>query len=715
MKLEAVKPLILVAAFIICIFLEHLPFGAAILLSLVHFGSLAICGEIVRRLVGLPAYSSLFDKAVLNYLLGWCLVPVLALIAFICGSIGVTIGIFIALFGTVGLVLRRKCPEKSLDVSDGIPISLYIVAGVFTIVSVAVPFSCFSSTSILREFYGDAVQRFGVIYSLSNNVPPKNPFFAGAHLRYYWLWMIPYAAEFKYICSDLFSVWKCGQTWTALCFPLGLWCLLRQLLNNRKAAYIAILLALIFTSFEIFAHPVLLQKAAGLVGFHYTLPASAKNIVDPDFTIGVLQPYSDQILTEDFLYIPQNTYAIIIVLVSIVAMAAGRVGTGALVLSALAGINPFFAIPAYAAYLLTCLLLYGFKRGLNALCILIASSSIWMGICGIIAPRQAIIMIGIFALPGCISTIRRNTLTKQNISGKATQIWAIAMLISFACIIALSPIHNAAAIVLAYSPSILFGIYYLVHLARKRTIESIQPLIIFLLVFCTVFALTTVFISFQQIGAAPEWLQNAAIQTGKEINLFNFYHKSGKMVRVAWAVFGAMGMITLLPYLQQLAEKRRYLVIVGTAYLMLTAITTIVRPFTYLGNIPVAESDAAAYLKKTSANEIVLVEDYKNSEINELVPVQVFYYSQWSTGNSGLNTLSGTWADQYLPAHSKFLSLRRVQQVKDFFTPTTYTNRLRFLKSNDISFILTRQPYDFEGIASLVVDKPGGYLYRVQR
>jgi hypothetical protein len=180
-------------------------------------------------------------------------------------------------------------------------------------------------------------------------------------------------------------------------------------------------------------------------------------------------------------------------------------------------------------------------------------------------------------------------------------------------------------------------------------------------------------------------------------------------------VFGAIGLSALLPYLQRIAGKRPYLVTVASACLFLSALTPLVRPFTYLGHVPVSEADAAAYLGRAAGNGAVLVEDYRSSEINQLAPVEVFYYSQWSDGNMGLNALSGSWAEQYLPAGMRRLSGQRERQVNDFFAATESGYREAFLKSNRIAFILTRQPYDFSGIADPVVTKPGGYLYRVRR
>jgi hypothetical protein len=712
--LDNIKPLLLIATFALCATMEHLPFGSAILLSLVHLGGLAICGELVRIVAGAPVCRSLCDRIVINYMLGWCLTPVPAFIACLSGSIGSGVAIAIAACAILALSRRRERPEAQAAETESIPLSLYVVAAAFTIISVAVPFSSFSGSSILREFYGDAMQRFGVIYALSMDVPPHNPFFAGAPLRYYWLWMVPYAGEYRYICGDLFTIWKCGQTWTALCFPLGLWFLLRQLLNNRKSAYMAVLFALVFTSYEVFAHPLLLHKAAGMFGIHYDIQALATDAADPDFTIGVLQRYSDQVLTEDFWYIPQNTCAIIVVLTAMAALTAGRAVTGALILSALAGINTFFAPPAFAGFMVACMILYGWRSGLTALCALVAGSGICIAMCGMIGLREAAVTATVFAATGILASARDKAGTEAAVSGRPLQLWSIAMLVSFACLIALSPLHNMAALLLGYSPAMLFGIYYLIRLAGKGD-DAGYPLIVFLLVFCTVFAFITVFISFQQIQTAPGWLRDAAVRTGQEVNLFNFYHKSGKMVRVGWAVFGALGLSALLPYLQRIAGKRPYLVTVASAGLFLSALTPLFRPFTYLGHIPVSEAAAAAYLGKAAGNGAVLVEDYRSSQINQLAPVEVFYYSQWSDGNMGLNALSGSWAEQYLPAGMRRLSRQRERQVNDFFASTQSGYREAFLKSNRIGFILTRQPYDFNGIADPVVNKPGGYLYRVRR
>lgn len=282
MTLDNIKPLLLIATFALCATMEQLPFGPAILLSLVHLGGLAICGELVRKAAGAPICRSLCERIVINYMLGWCLTPVPAFVACLSGSIGSGVAIAIAACGGLALLRRRGRPEVTVAETESIPLSLYVVAALFTIISVAVPFSSFSGSSILREFYGDAMQRFGVIYALTRDVPPHNPFLAGAPLRYYWLWMVPYAAEYRYICGDLFTVWKCGQSWTALCFPLGLWYLLRQLLNNGRAAYMAVLFALVFTSYEVFAHPLLLHKLAEMFGIHYGIQALAADAADPD-------------------------------------------------------------------------------------------------------------------------------------------------------------------------------------------------------------------------------------------------------------------------------------------------------------------------------------------------------------------------------------------------------------------------------------------------
>jgi hypothetical protein len=395
------------------------------------------------------------------------------------------------------------------------------------------------------------------------------------------------------------------------------------------------------------------------------------------------------------------------------ALKRGKAAMGALILSSLIGINTFFAPPAFTGYLVVSLALYGIRSFSSALCIMAAGGIICAIMCNMADPNDPVpwVILCVVILVFLATRWIKND-QEFYFPGNEYRYWPTAVLASFAAIVALSPLHNTLTLFIAYSPSILFALYFLVQIARKRA--DVSPLILFLMVFLTLYALMTIFLSLQQIAAAPEWIRNAAVYAGREVNLFNFYHKSGKMVRIAWAVFGAMGLYLLIPHLELISRKSSWPVIAGFSLLFLSAVTPIFRPFTYLGHGRVAEAAAASYLRSVAGNRTLLIEDFRASRINQLAPVEVFYYSQWSNGNMALNTLEGNWSDQYLQAAMRHLSGNRESEVSRFFTGPNPESRKAFLIHNRIGFILTRNRYDISGIADPVVEEPGGYLYRVR-
>jgi hypothetical protein len=245
-----------------------------------------------------------------------------------------------------------------------------------------------------------------------------------------------------------------------------------------------------------------------------------------------------------------------------------------------------------------------------------------------------------------------------------------------------------------------------------------QDTVLFLIAFCTLYELVTLFLYLQFADHAPNSIRQLAYRIGLDINLFNFYHKGGKLVRLSWAIFAGLALAVWGKEWFTYYKKHWALSFIIAIGLAAAIITSVVRPLTYMTDGAVAEINAADYLIRNKADikTIVLIEDFQQSMINQLVPISAFYFSTWSGGNPGLTHAVGTWADQYLPKSLRHESAHREAVNRLFFgNELSLSDKKTILRRHDIAYIVTRRKYDLQPLAALVVDHPGGYLYRVAK
>ena len=667
---EKGKLLLLLCVGILLIFIEKIPFNVTVLVSLVHVISLAFSGFCVLKILNLELPNSYADKLVLSYLTGWPCLPLFIAPVYASGHFGLGILATICGFSLIALLrLREKARKRFHDIipehqPDRIPFSIYLISLLYVFISVILPFSHFSSHSIVREFYGDGVQRFGTTYALAQGIPPRNPFFAGAPLQYYWFFLFPYASEYRFIHHNLFDIWKCGQTWTAFLFLPGLWSISQAIFRRKVIAWSALLFGFFFASYEIFANTGILHALLGhlnsLSGWKLTLSDFFKAISsrDPDMIIGIITFYSDQLFVEDFLYVPQNIYALIVILVALRFMEANRHWAALFVLSSLAGINTFFILPAFGAFGLVYFKRFGFWSVIAAMLMLCSYALVWFSICKIIGDLSFLSSLAVALLATGLFIFSFQKRHKPLQVQKDLTPWlkggAWAFLISLILIIFLRLWINVLVLILNYGPAWVIGIYFLFYLATHKERFSLregQHAFLFLIAFCTVYEFFTFFIYLQFVDSAPNIIRQLAYRIGLDVNLFNFYHKGGKLVRLSWAIFAGLGLAVFGKEWLNYARRHWAFSSMMAIGLAAATITSIVRPLTYLADGAVAETNAADYLirNKEGIKTTVLLEDFRQSMINQLVPVSVFYFSTWSGGNPGLTHAVGTWADQYLP------------------------------------------------------------------
>jgi hypothetical protein len=735
--LEKGKMLVLLCVGILLIFVEKIPFHATVLVSLVHIISLAFSGFCVLKILNLQQPNSYADKLVLSYLTGWSCLPLFIIPVYALGHFG--LGIWVTFCGLFLLALwrfRDKAKKGFHEMSsehrdDIIPFSIYLISLLYVLVSVALPFSHFSNNSIYREFYGDGVQRFGTTYALAQGIPPRNPFFAGAPLQYYWFFLFPYASEYRFIHHNLFDIWKCGQTWTAFFFLPGLWSISQTIFKRKVIAWSSLLFGFFFASYEIIANTsilhAILNQLNSFSGWGGALRGFFKAIIsrDPDMIVGIITSYSDQLFVEDFLYVPQNIYAVIIILVALRFMEANRHWTAIFALSSLAGTNTFFILPAFGAFGLVYFKRFSFWMGIVAMLMLCSYALVWFSICNIIgglsflsALTVALLATGLFIFFSQ-KRYKLSQVQKDLTSWLKGGTWAF--LTSLILITFLRPWINVMVLILNYGPALVIGIYFLFYLATRKERFSWgegQFTFLFLIAFCAIYEFITFIIYLQFVDKAPRMIQQLAYRIGLDVNLFNFYHKGGKLVRLSWAIFAGMGLAVFGRKWLSYVRRRWTFSSVVAIGLAATTFTSFVRPLTYLADGVVEEIHAAHYLiqNQEGIKATVLLEDFRQSMINQLVPVSVFYFSPWSGGNPGLTHTVGTWADQYLPKQVRPQSREREAINQLFFgNQMTQSDRKKMLQKYGIAYILTNGKYDFRDIAELVVDQSGGYLYQVKK
>ena len=708
----------------------------SLILSFIHVLSLALAGLCFLMLTNLHKSQSVADTLVMSYGAGWATIPIFATVSLIGGHYAVIILLIIAgIFAGIAWWFRKKHSMELTNRHDEqepltIPLALYCTSFVYTMASVALPFSNFSFNSIAREFYSDGIHRFGTIYALAQNIPPSNPFFAGVHLMYYWFSFLPFAMEYRFLHIDLFNIWKSGQIWTSLLFLPFLWYVMAKLFNKKVVAWSVVLLGFFFASYEIFVNLYWVESVFSQYSDWKNLFGSLIKLGlsrDPDMMIGIITPYSDQLFMEDFLYIPHNTCALLVIFCGLWFLEEKRHWAAIFTFSSLAAINTFFIIPVFSALFVRFFIGFPLLAALLSFLLLGSYTLVWMVLCGIISyPSVLNSLFGAFVSTAVFVYFSRKNcfLAFKQKSGqsKILRMSTWSFLVSLVLLMFLRPRYNLIAYMLNYGPSFLIGLYFLYSVLFLKTDIAMDNngayALIFILITGAIYNLVTVFVYLQFLEYIPLPLRDLAYRFGLYVNLFNFYHKIGKLIRLNWAVLAGLALALSGPTFLNYLLKKRLLFFFTLLALSAAAITSLVRPLTYFIHGTVEEANAACYLlrEKKNISTTLLLEDYSGSRINMLAPVSVFFYSSWSGGNPGLTHAIGTWADQYLPKYSRKDSKYRETLNQLFFSDSLGCNeRKYFLREHSIDFILSRKKYDFYPFADLVVEKEGGFLYVVKQ
>ncbi|HQZ40149.1 MAG TPA: hypothetical protein PLH72_14020 [Vicinamibacterales bacterium] len=604
-----------------------------------------------------------------------------------------------------------------------VPAGVYVLAAIYVLWSIAAPFGHFNDHSLVREMYTDGFQRFGVIYALGEHVPPSNPFVAGLPLRYYWFSLAPIAALAQATGVTAFDAWKAVLTWQAFAFVVTLWWVTATIWGGRAAAWAACVLAFVTPSAEMLWHPSLRQALSlagtSLDGARRALATLAG--IDPDHVVGVLVPHSDQILMEDFLYIPQNAAALGLFVV-VVWLVARRYWLAAAWVTALyVGTNTFFLIPGSLALAATIAAEAGVRRAAAAGFWMAGWAIVWAVLCRVLSPPGAsgpLVGLAIAGLAGWAWLRLDRTREPSADLGHAGRLAAAALLAAWGYLVWMRPAEVVVGLVANYSPAILLAFVVVVgRLAGRGHTGAAGRAELTILWFAATFCLVTAALVAPFWGQMPAWGTEAAFRLGDVVNPFNFYHKVAKGVRIGWCLLAA---VAAAPAIGWLGARQGRAVVASAAAIVLVpvfAATTIVRPLTYLRDEPGREAPAADLLRRIGASldTVVLLEDFRTSQINQLAPVSTFFISSWSGGARSLSNAAGTWADQYVPTTlAPEVAERERLNQEVFASPDSAAAILRLRGHYRIDYVLTRERRDWGHPFVLLVDWPGGYLYAIR-
>jgi hypothetical protein len=709
----------------VLVWVERVPAGSGLRLS-----SIIVCAALALFAASVAVFGPTLRAAPADALcLGvtaWAAAtPLLVLAAEAAGGIGrgaVLVGAAVAL---VALWPRKpKSPFPSPpDRPAPVPLSVYLLALSFSAWSVGGPFRFFSADSLVKELYTDGFQRFGTIYGLVHGLPPANPFVAGLPLRYYWFSLAPMAALWPRVDADLFVVWKSVLTWQAFAFVVSLWWVVHATFRSRVAAHGACLAAIVLPSWELLVHPRLrdlVVEGAGAVHGSFRPLVESLRAQDPDHLVGLLTPYSDQLLMEDFLYIPQNAAALCLFLVVLLLVGQRRSLAAVVLASAFVGTNAFFAIPAGAAAVLAVFVAEGALAGVLAGGVFTAWALLWGSFCAIVpAPPSAMAVLAAASTVGAVLLRRRVGARPATEAGPvALRRSATLFLLSVALVVVLRPGSAVSVLVLTYGPALVLATFFLVQLASRREAGPGEggDALVFLLAFGSVFFVLTAVLAAPFWLRLPDWLGTPTFRLGDRINPFNFYHKVGKAVRLTWCILGGLSLASLWPWVT--AGRRRRAAALGLAVVVLPAAAgvSLLRPVTYMRTMVPPEREAATYLdgRGASLDQVVLLEDVRRSQINQLAPVSTFFVSSWSNRDRSLTHAAGTWADQYVPPRfAGEVARREALNAAVFADPNVGAAIRRLLLHERIDWVLTRRRYDLGAGFRLVVDRRDGYLYEV--
>jgi len=704
--------------------------AAAWLLMPVH--GIAICslGWAAEIVLGLRRSRDPIDQLSARYVTGWCVVPLLALAA--CCTPGwrasplvLSLALLVAACWKRGRTRADRPPAGA-----PVPAAVYLLALGFALVFVALPFRFFHEGSIVRELYGDGLQRFSATYALAHEIPPACPFLHGAPLSYYWLAFLPFSLELRWVHGDLFAIWKCGQILSAFFFAVALWQLLAETCGRRFVAWTAVVLGLFASSYEIWSHPPSLAALMDVVRqlLHgERIPWQEISLSfpkDPDHIAAIVTRSSDGLLLEDFLYIPQNAAALFVVMSVLRCLERGRHAAALAAASTLAGFNTFYVFVVFPPLVLLLLAEKGWAAAGIGAAALVAGGSLWLAVCRILplplwgTGLLAVLSLGLWKLAGdrCGAGREPNDLPALPLRLAGCAAWAglLLLLLPF-------PLLRLKLLLLNYGPAIPLGMAFLAGLIiRPGTVATIpvRRMLFVLLVAVAAHWVIASFLLAQSHEQVPALLRQVSQRVGQTLNAFNFYHKTAKLTRLAWVILAALGAAAAWSWL--IARSRRWrIVLVGAALLicMPACLTGVVRAVTYMRTSPVPERAAGRYLRQHGANPdtVVLLEDTRWSAINMLAPVSTYVYCTWTGAETSITEMQGPWAGQYTPAAFRREITAREARCASVFSPPLNRQALReLLGSYRIDYLLTRYAYDLSPDAEMVVSRPYGYLYRVQ-
>jgi len=644
-----------------------------------------------------------FEAVILCFPLSWAFLPGLILFDHIFPA-------WLAYFAYLGGLFAAPFLVKLPRLSLGLDSRNVLVVGLVFMLLVAVPFSKFSPGNIVKELWGDGHQRFGVAHSLAQ-LPPENPFAAGLPLRYYWFSFYPLSFIHYQLLPDMFSVWKVFMLAQSFFFVLAIYLFLKALYPHRAVAFWSILFLFLFCSFEFFinkrlwAHALLLLKiplSAWLQGLGHFLVG-----FDPDHVAGIVTGYSDQIYWEDFVYIPQNFVAVLMGLFSLFLWRKKFFVPSALVAALMVGYNTFYIV-IFWPVLFVLFWLQGLPwvriAGLFMICTGAGGLFAWMTnlMAFRLLPFFCLALLGGGLLLEKVSEHASVRKPKSKISRKALFVACL----SLAALIFTRPelLKNNLVVMLAnYGPAFVFlGAFVWVY--RKK---NLPPLFAGLFLFVGLYWLVSSFLIAGFKGFLPGLAGEASLKLNQSLNLFNFYHKVGKFVRLVVCFLGAIGLCRLFPRIL----RRKSLKWAFVAMLILSLPTALIRPLTYLKHQRVRQQASGMWLKhKARPQERYLTQTYENDYLHELAPVSSFYTSDWSEGNIGLTHRTGRWLDQYLPPRYRNEVDLRKNLVDKFFGKADGLWRRNFLRKYGIKYVFSLQPLE-ENFLLLRVKDDGQYLY----
>jgi hypothetical protein len=225
-------------------------------------------------------------------------------------------------------------------------------------------------------------------------------------------------------------------------------------------------------------------------------------------------------------------------------MEANRHWAAIFVLSSLAGTNPFFILPAFGAFALVYLKRFGFWSVITVMLVLCSLALVWFSICNIIGDVSFLSALAVALLATGLFIFFPQKRYKLSQVQKDLTPWlkggTWAFLTSLILITFLRPWINVLALILNYGPGLVIGIYFLFFLATRKERFSWgegQFTFLFLIAFCAIYEFITFIIYLQFVDKVPSMIQQLAYRIGLDVNLFNFYHKGGKLVRLSWGIF----------------------------------------------------------------------------------------------------------------------------------------------------------------------------------